>query len=235
MGNINKKHLDNKVQSVILLFFALIIMLIGFIVIQLIFIHFLGISNEYFISGYWIFAVIPVLIYFHYLQKQGKIYFNNIGLKSDNLKKNIFIGVLCGVIAGIIGWIVLFFIGSPVSPISREFLILFIFASVLSAPIREEILVRGIIWKFLDDSFEIFLKSKFKSYIKMRKDIVLITCVSLIFLFLHIGRDFNILFTTILIDSFIYSIIYYKTKNLVAPIIAHSISNSFIILRLYIF
>lgn len=64
---------------------------------------------------------------------------------------------------------------------------------------------------------------------------LVIIIVSLFFLFLHIGRPLNVLFTTILFDSFLYSLVYYKTKNLAAPIIAHAISNFFLIIPSLIF
>ncbi len=210
-------------------------MLIGIIIIEQYFILVLNIHNKFFISGYWVFSVFPVIIYFFYLKKKGKLTFKDIGLTFDNMWKSIPLGVLAGLISGFAGWFFLYLIGSPVEPIPREFVIMFLFASVLSAPIREEILVRGILWSFFERVLNITLKLKKKNYDVKKIDLAIIIVVSLIFLFFHTGRSLDVLLTKILFDSFVFSIVYYKTRNLAAPMIAHSISNFFVILRVFVF
>jgi membrane protease YdiL (CAAX protease family) len=93
---------------------------------------------------------------------------------------------------------------------------------------------RGILWAFLDKSATLFFKNRNKNLDMFKKDIVIIIIISLAFLFVHVGREVELLFTKFLLDSFVFSIIYYKSKNLSVPIIAHSISNFFVLFRSYV-
>ena len=210
-------------------------MIIFFLLINIYFNYILGIYNEIFISGYWIFAIIPVLYYYYILQKKGRIFLSELGLKKDGLSKGILFGLFGGIICGIVGWIFLNFWGSPVSPLQTTWVIFFLFVSVLSAPLREEIMFRGIFWAVSVRAAALISKKKNIKLDPFKKDIVIIFLISLAFLSVHIGRESEVLFTTILFDSFVFSLVYYKSNNLAAPIVAHAISNLFVVARPFVF
>ncbi len=220
----------NDVTAIFLLFIGLIIMLICFVVIQLIFINVLGVTDLYFISGYWVFSIIPIIFYFSYLQNKGYVSFRDVGLTRKHILKSIWLGLIAGFSTGIIGLILLSIFTYPVSKPTSSLLFIFTFSSIVSAPIREEIMFRGIFWAFLDKSTMLILKNRKRENMKFKKDIIVILVISFAFLYVHIGREVELLLTKFLIDSFIFSIIYYKTKNITAPILAHSISNMFVLL-----
>ena len=217
--------------SIFLLCFGLMIMLISFVIINLFFILVLHITWDYFIAIFWVLSVIPILFYFYYFQKKKLLSFSDIGLTKSNLGKNILFGICAGIITGLVGWIFLSVFGPPVEQLPTDFIILFIVASVISAPIREEIMFRGLLWAFFDKSMMLILKTKHNNVNIVRKDILIVIIISGAFLIVHTGRNVELLLTKFLFDSFAYSIIYYKSKNLLVPIIAHSISNLFILFR----
>lgn len=229
---------DEKLRKtsshMVYMFISAAIMLIGFLITQIFFEYFQGIHDKVFISTWWVLSVFPALLYIAYLQKKGIASFRDTGLTRDNLRKGISYGITAGLIAGVMGWLFLHLIGSPTGHLPWNFIMLSILSSVFSAPIREEILIRGIMWSIIDDALNL-LGHKFKSIHGGRKDAILITVVSLTFLFMHIGRPLNVLFTIILFDSFVYSLVYWKTRNLIAPMTAHAISNLFVILRVILF
>lgn len=230
----NSEELYKEKISIFLLFFGLVIMLISFIFVNLFFVYVLHITWDYFISGFWILSIIPLMLYFSYFQKKKYLSFADIGLKRSNVTKSILFGVVAGIITGLIGWLFLSLFCPPVEPISNDVVVLFLFVSVISAPIKEEIMFRGILWAFLDKSAVLILKNKKKNFDTFKKDIVIIIVISFAFLFVHIGRNIETLLTKFLFDSFVFSIIYYKTRNLLTPIIAHSISNLLILFRPFI-
>ena len=229
---------DEKLRKtsshMVYMFISAAIMLVGFLITQIFFECFQNIHDKVFISTWWVLSVFPALLYIAYLQKKGIASFRDTGLTRDNLRKGISYGITAGLIAGVVGWLFLYLIGSPTGHLPWNFIILSILSSVFSAPIREEILIRGIIWSIIDDALNL-LGHKFKGIEGRRKDALLITAVSIAFLSMHIGREPNVLFTTILFNSFVYSLVYWKTRNLIAPMTAHAISNLFVILRVILF
>ncbi|MBN1860311.1 MAG: CPBP family intramembrane metalloprotease [Candidatus Thermoplasmatota archaeon] len=235
MDSQTQKEFDKELLPVILLFIALVIMLAGFIITELFFVYALNIQDKFFISGYWVFSAFAALLYILYFHKKGKLSFKDIGLTFKNAGNGAALGVIGGVVAGLAGWAFLFFIGVPAEPLPGSFVLLFFFVSVVSAPIREEIMVRGIIWAFVEKTTNIVVKYKNIQLGKRKKDAFVVIAVSLAFLFLHVGRGLDVLLTTILFSSFIDSIVYYKTRNLAAPMTAHAIYNLFVLLRPFVF
>jgi len=218
-------------RTVLLLCFSLMIMLISFVIINLFFILVLHITWDYFIAIFWVLSVIPILFYFYYFQKKKLLSFSDIGLKKSNLGKNILFGICAGILTGLVGWIFLSLFGPPVEQLPTDFIILFIVASVISAPIREEIMFRGLLWAFFDKSLTLILKTKNNTVNIVRKDILIIIIITGTFLIVHTGRNVELLLTKFLFDSFVFSIVYYKSKSLLVPILAHSISNLFVLFR----
>jgi membrane protease YdiL (CAAX protease family) len=230
----SSKHLDKDETNIFLLFFGLVLMLILFVLINLYF-YYLGITNDFFISGYWVFAVIPVFYYYYFLQRKGRIFLSELGLKWKGLVKGIAIGIVGGIISGSFGWLVLNILGSPVSALPTNWVIIFLFVSVLSAPLREEFMFRGIFWAVIERAAALYSKKKNVKLDPRKKDVAIIVLISLAFLSVHVGREPGILFTTVLFDSFVFSLVYYKTRNLSAPIIAHAVSNLFVVARPFVF
>jgi membrane protease YdiL (CAAX protease family) len=225
---------DRDLLQIYLLMFGLIILVAGFTLINLYFNFVIGIQNEYIISAFWIIAVIPLIWYFLYHKKNG-LSFSDIGLKYKGTGKSIIIGLFVGVFLGFISWLFLGLFNSPVEKLPTIFIYWFIFSSVFSAPIREEILTRGLLWASIErvlSRLSRFGKLKFS---KKRQEIIVVIIVSLSFWIMHWGRPLEIMFTTLLIDSFVFSLLYLKTRNLMAPITAHAVSNLFIILRTIVF
>lgn len=136
--------LDEDETNILLLFFGLVILTVFFILINLYFEYFLGIYDYYFISGYWVFAIIPLLYYYYYLQKKERVFFSELGLKWDGLARGITFGCVGGILSGIVGWLFLDIWGPPVASLPLNWVIIYLFVSVLSAPLREEIMFRGI-------------------------------------------------------------------------------------------
>jgi len=226
---------DKELLSVHLLLFGLIIMVAGFAVINLYFNFVVGIHNEFIVSAFWIIAIIPLVAYFFYLKSKGLMSFHEIGLKFEGISKSILVGLVTGVVLVLIGWLFLNLTGSPVEELPVVYIYWFIFSSVFSAPIREEILVRGLLWSAIDRTIVRVKGVRGWKLQDSNKDILVVVIVSITFLMMHWGRPPEIMLTTLLIDSFVYSLLYYKTKNLAAPITAHAISNLFVILRPFIF
>ena len=226
---------DKEWISAYLLLFGLAIMVAGFSVITLYFNLALGIYNEIVVSTFWIFAVIPLIAYFFYLKSKGLMSFSEIGLRFEGTLKSILLGSVAGAALGLIGWFFLNLTGSPVEKLPDVYVHWFILSSVFSAPIREEILVRGLLWSAVERTISHVIEVKKWKIGESKKGIMVVTIISVSFMLMHWGRPLEIMFTTLLIDSFAYSLLYYKTKNLVAPITAHAISNLFVVVRPLIF
>lgn len=211
------------------LLISAVIMIIGFITTQIFLEYLCDVHDKFLISGYWLFSVFPALLYIAYLERRGIASLSDIGLTRDNLGKGILYGTAAGLIAGLMEWFFLHLTCPTPESLPWNFTALALFSSVLSAPVREEILTRGIIWSVSDDILNL-LGHKFKGIGGRRRDALLITSVSLAFVFMHTGREPQVLFTAILFNSFAYSIVYWRTGNLAAPMTAHAISNLFVIL-----
>lgn len=235
MKSNSNKRFDEEETNILLLFFGLVIMLICFVVINLFFNYALGIYWDYFNSGYWVFAIVPVLYYYYFLQKKGHIFLKELGLKRDGLTRGIALGAIGGIVSGLVGWLFMDLQGSPVSPLPMNWVIMFLFVSVLAAPLREEFMFRGIFWAVIERAAALYSKKKNIKLDPRKKDIAIIVLISLAFLSVHVGKEPEILFTTVLFDSFVFSLVYYKTKNLSAPIIAHAVSNLFVVARPFVF
>lgn len=189
MKNSSNKRFEEEEINILLLFFDLVIMLVSFVAIKLFFNHVLGIYWDYFISGYWVLSIIPLIFYFLYLQKKKRVSFREIGLRTDHIPKSIAFGAAAGVIAGLAGWVFLHLWGSPASPVPGELTLLFLFTSVLSAPIREEFIFRRIFWAVIERTATLYSKKKNVELDPGKKDIVIIVLVSLAFLSVHMGRE----------------------------------------------
>jgi membrane protease YdiL (CAAX protease family) len=118
-------------------------------------------------------------------------------------------------------------LGVPAEKITGEqawkvFVLLFL-PMCICAPIWEEIATRGLFYTFIEK----ITRSKFNDNIFV-KDIFIIVVVSLFFLIAHFEREPRLLFVT----SVIYTVAYHRTKNIIVPILAHSMYNLFVILRI---
>lgn len=226
---------DKDFLKILLIFTGIIILAAGFTSVHLYFRFFTNFQEDYVISFFWILAIFPLILYIHYLKKLGWFSFPEIGLKSDNFSVSVLKGSVVGILLGLISWLILWLLNSPTGSLPMAYIIIFIFSSVFSAPIREEILTRGLIWSLIEKSFDLLSIQKKIKLNKKRKEFFTVLFVSLIFWSFHLGRPPDKLFTILLIDSFAYSLLYLKTRNLAAPITAHAISNLFIILRTIVF
>ena len=101
-NNPKKRHSEDEI-NILLLFIGLIIMIICFALIPLFFNYVLGITYDVLVSGYWIFAVIPVLYYYYFLQKRNRIHLSELGLYRKGVFKGIFLGITGGIATGLFG------------------------------------------------------------------------------------------------------------------------------------
>ena len=164
--------------------------------------------------------------------KQGKVDFKDIGISTKKLKINIAVGLIVGVFAGIVGLILLSALGVPAEKITGEqawkvFVLLFL-PMCICAPIWEEIATRGLFYTFIEK----ITRSKFNDN-RFVKDIFIIIVVSLFFLIAHFERELRLLFV-IFVTSVIYTVAYHRTRNIIVPILAHSMYNLFVILRVFV-
>jgi len=220
----------NKDKSVIL-WGGVLVMMVSTIIIHVFFKNVLGFSIDYIISGFWVFSIFPLFIYLIFFLNKNKISLSDIGFRRAGFLKASIYGIIFGIVIGIVGWVITYLIGSTVSQLPDDLINLFIMRSVVFAPIYEEILVRGLLWSALSYTALIMFKGEHKPGFEKKKDIAIIVVISLVFLFFHYDRNINLFLTKFVFDSFAYSILYYKTKNLMTPILAHSIANLFVMLQ----
>jgi len=226
-----KTHADENKDKSAILWGGVVVMMISTIIIHLFFRDILGFTIDYIISGFWVFSIFPLFVYLIYFLNNKKISFSDIGLRRAGILKASGYGIIFGVIIGIIGWVISYLIGSTISQAPDNLINLFIMRSVVFAPIYEEILVRGLLWSALSFTAIIMFKGAGKPGFEKRKDIAIIVIISLVFLFFHYDRNTTLFLTKFVFDSFAYSLLYYKTKNLMTPILAHSIANLFVLIQ----
>ena len=229
-----KIYTDKNQEKNAILWGGILLMMVFTIIIHLYFKYVLGFTIDYIISGFWVLSIFPLILYLIYFQIKNKISFADIGLKREGIVKASCIGIISGAVIGIIGWVIVYLIGSSVSKVPDNLINLFILRSVIFAPIYEEILVRGLLWSTLNFTALLVFKGQKKPDFEKRKDIAIIVVISFVFLFFHYDRNTTLLLTKFLFNSFAYSILYYRTRNLIAPIFAHSISNLFVLLQTFI-
>ncbi len=225
-----KNHPDANKDKSVILWIGVVVMMVSTIIIHLFFTHILGFSIDYIISGFWVFSIFPLFIYLMFFMNKNRITLSDIGFRREGLLKASIYGIVFGIIIGLIGWVITYLLGSTVSEVSDDLMRLFVMRSVVFAPIYEEILVRGLLWSALSYTFLIMFKEHNPGFEK-KKDIAIIVIISLVFLFFHYGRDTTLFLTKFVFDSFAFSILYYKTKNLMTPILAHSIANLFVLIQ----
>jgi membrane protease YdiL (CAAX protease family) len=227
--------MDKNKKKILALLGGLLVMVLSTVIIDIFFRFILDFRNNFLISGFWVFSIFPLFLYILYVKNKKIFTFEDIGIKKDNIPKTIIIGLISGIIIGIIGLIFIFFFGNRISNISDDIVKLFIFRSVIFAPIFVEILIRGLLWALINTTAIFLLKDSIKTSNEFKKDIIVIIIVSFVFWFLHYNWNIQLLFTKILFDAFAFSFVFYKTKNLIAPILAHSITNLFVLLPVFIF
>jgi membrane protease YdiL (CAAX protease family) len=236
----SKKH-DKKIypdtdkDKSVILWVGVGLMMVSTIIIHLYSAYVLDSTIDYITSSFWVFSIFPLFIYMLYFQHKKKILFADIGLKKKGIIKASFVGIISGAAIGVIGWAITQLIGLSVYPAPDNLIKLFIIRSVVFAPIYEEILVRGLLWSALSYTLIFIFKGEHKPGFEKKKDIAIIVIISLVFLFFHYDRDTTLFLTKFVFDSFAFSILYYKTKNLMTPIMAHSIANLFVLLQSFIF
>ena len=211
---------------------TLAVMIISGFILQIIFSDILGFRKEL-IPCIFFFSIIPFLIMFNNYIKQGKVEFKDVGILKNKLTINIILGLVIGILAGIVGLVLFSVLGVPSENISAEqawkiFVLLFL-PMCICAPIWEEIATRGLFYTFVEK----ILRSKLNNG-KFIKNLIIIITVSLFFLFAHFEREPRLLFV-IFVTSVIYTIAYFKTRNIIVPILAHSVYNLFVLLRLFMY
>lgn len=212
------------------LYIITVMILVGF-ALQIVFSYGFGIGKD-FIPCVFFFSMIPFLILFNFYIKQGEVKYEDIGVTSKNLFNNAIIGLSVGVFAGVLGIFLLSFMSVSAEKITGDkalqvFVLLFLSLCVC-APFWEEVMTRGLFYAFIEK----ITRSKFNEK-RFVKDFVIILIVSLFFLFAHVDREPKLLFV-IFIASVVYTVAYHKTRNILVPILAHSVYNLFIILRMFI-
>jgi len=226
-----KEETLNDIRTAKPYLITLAVMITTGLILQIIFYDLLGVRKEL-IPCFFFFSIIPFLIIFNIFIKQKKVDFKEIGISKNKLLKNVMLGLLVGVFAGIVGLTLFSVLGVPAEKIAGEdarriFVLLFL-PMCICAPIWEEVATRGLFYTFVEKS----TRSRFKDK-RFVKDSIIILVVSLFFLFAHYGREPRLLFV-IFVTSVIYTAAYYKTKNIIVAILAHSLYNLFVILRVLV-
>jgi membrane protease YdiL (CAAX protease family) len=203
----------------------------GFVAISLFCMVVVQVTDAYVIAGLWVLAVIPVMVFVGYGQRKGYVVWRDIGLTTARVGWNIIGGIGAGVGAGFVGWILLDLVGISVGSVPVEGAWVFVLVSVIAAPIQEEVLFRGLLWACVDKALIVVLKHKRTLFVVRMKDIVVIVVISGAFLVVHSDRSIAVVVTKVLFDSVVFSVVYYKSKSLVAPIVAHAVANVVVLLR----
>jgi membrane protease YdiL (CAAX protease family) len=226
-----KAETRKNIRSGIPYFNIIVIMTVYLVFLQFLFSIVYPVPREL-LACFYFTSMFPFLFLFVYYQRKGLVKYEEIGLVGSNLKKNVFIGFSAGVLAGVTGWVLLYFLGVPTEGLgydagSQVFLVLFL-PMVICAPVWEEFFTRGLFFAFVEKSIVSNMRST-----KIMKELFLISAVSLFFLLAHFGREPRFLLV-IFVTSVIYTVAYHRTRNLIVPIIAHSVYNLLIILRVFI-
>jgi membrane protease YdiL (CAAX protease family) len=231
MGSRLKPYILEDLKASYPFLITLAAMLLTGLILQIIFSDILGARKEI-IPCIFFFSMIPFLIVYNFYLKGKKVSYKDIGITSDKIFKNVIIGLLVGIFSGVIGLILFSVLGVPVDKITGEqawkFFVLLFLSMCICAPIWEEIATRGLFYTFVEKITRSKLNDK-----KLVKDSLIVLVVSLFFLLAHYEREPRFLFV-IFVTSVIYTVAYHRTRNLIVPIIAHSVYNLLIILRVFI-
>lgn len=175
-------------------------------------------------------AVFLIPVYYYITKVEKKNFFSAIDLKSENLLKNILLGMAIGFIFFISGTIGIFLKSQNISTVftNQNFAMIGSFLLIaLATSISEEVLSRGFVLKRLyAESKNAFSSSFF---------------ASILFFFLHVPILFTndkivgtlllkVMFTDLIL-SLAVSFIYLERRNLLLPILIHAFYN----LSLYLF
>lgn len=159
-----------------------------------------------------------ILIY-HFVIKEGIASYSDFGLTKKHISKNIMIGTALGILSGIFAFILGKYYFSLNFPMESN-LAFAIIARVITAPIWEEFIFRGIIFSSL-----LWILEWNKNWPQENRILWIgfsYTIIAVIFTLGHYGTS-NLLLVYFagIVDTFAFHI----TKSLVTPIITHSIYN----------
>lgn len=172
------------------------------------------------------FVVGLVLIYF-WLEKRFIFTFREMGFNSNNLLKNIVVGIITGLALGILTLSLVDMMGIQSSKDTSNLFLLLI-ASCGFAPLFEEFLFRGLLFNFFMKFFPLLKLSKLtvkeEKFVTTSSYILIATMFT--FSHMRIPPIWALLFT----HSLIYTYLYHRTGNIATPIFAHSIYNLIVII-----
>lgn len=175
-------------------------------------------------------AVFLIPVFYYITKVEKKNFFSAIDLKSENLLKNIFLGLAIGFVFFLSGTLGIFLKSQNVASIfsNQNFAMIGSFLLIaIATSISEEVLSRGFVLKRLyEESKNAFSSSFF---------------TSILFFFLHVPILFTndkivgtlllkVMFTDLIL-SLAVSFIYLERRNLLLPILIHAFYN----LSLYLF
>ena len=191
-------------------------------------------------------SIFPFILLFKYFNKKGLIEFKDIGFTRTKWKSNLFFGLLTGMFLGLVAWAFVLMGHFQPDTIPKGdgpyFFLGYFFSVCISAPLWEEIAFRGLFLNAIEKLFNwmerlfnwvkrLFNYSEKGTEKPYAKDIFIILFVSLVFLIIHSDRAPKPLFVIFLI-SLAYTTTYYKTRNIILPIVSHSVYNLFIFILL---